>query len=221
VVYKAEPGKAPRAASAHSLARKEALLAQSTDQLLSEEERRRFLELIAADTAGRGENQRLSITGACKRLRIHKYLVTALIAREPAFAEQYREARGYSQDQIRNVWIERAIDGYEEVTVRERDGVVETTTTTKFDNRLLALGMKAYLPEFADHATVEVRGQGGGAIQQDDRSATLADLARVLQEAGVLDKLGFGAPRRELPDVEGVLAITEVSERAASGVPDP
>jgi hypothetical protein len=210
--------------SPHSLAKKEALLAQSTDQLLTEQERTAFLELIAADTVNpeRDTRDRLSIWKACKQLKIHRYLVTALIAREPAFAEAYREARGYSQDMLRNTWVRRAIEGVDEVTVRERDGVVETTVRKNVvDNRLLALGMKAYLPEFADHATVEVRGQGGGAIQQDDRSATLADLARVLQEAGVLDKLGLGAPRRELPDVEGVLAGPPVGERAASSVPDP
>lgn len=202
--------------------------------LVSDAERRAFLAFIAEH---RGSVPAVSLWAACehivganarmtgtsadgRRIGELRARIKQLLAREPAFAEEYADARGYGQDQIRQALYERAIEGYDETTETiDSDGAVETKKTRKVDNRVLALMAKARLPEYADHATVEVRGGGGGAIQVEDRSpkleATLNLLVQIVGPdagAAVVEgraagrALDGGVPDRALPDAGDVLA---------------
>lgn len=52
---------------------------------------------------------------------------------------------------------------------------------------------------------VEHTGADGGAIKIEDRSASLADVARVLEAVGALAQLGRGTDRAALPDNRALL----------------
>lgn len=59
---------------------------------------------------------------------------------------------------------------------------------------------------FTDRIDVAIGGPNGGPIEIEDRSASLADFARVLEAAGALAQIGRGTDRSEVPDIAGVLA---------------
>lgn len=67
---------------------------------------------------------------------------------------------------------------------------------------------------------LEVSGPDGGAVKVEieDRSASLADIARVLVEAGAL--LGIPAASSHVPPVGQLLAAPPEGERETSSVPD-
>ena len=183
-------------------------------QLLTDEVREGVLAYIR-------EHPAATIAEAAEANGAKRWMVKRLIATEPDFAESYREARGYGRDHIRAELKRRAFDGVEEVT-EKRDGegaLVERTTVLKRSDRLLLAMAGAYLPEFSER--LEVTGAGGGPIELSQRGATLADVARVLYDAGALDGiLGRGG----LPDVEvsgapALLAAAADGEPAAGSVP--
>jgi hypothetical protein len=58
---------------------------------------------------------------------------------------------------------------------------------------------------FRDNVNVEVTGRDGGPVQLEDRSASLDDVARVLEAVGAFANVGGGAARAALPVVEHVL----------------
>lgn len=58
---------------------------------------------------------------------------------------------------------------------------------------------KRWQPAYNGNTRVEVTGADGAPIEIEDRSASLADVARVLEAVGALASVGGGAARQELP----------------------
>lgn len=58
---------------------------------------------------------------------------------------------------------------------------------------------RRWQPAYGTNARVEVTGADGGPVEIEDRSASLADVARVLEAVGALAELSGGAARDTLP----------------------
>lgn len=65
---------------------------------------------------------------------------------------------------------------------------------------------KRWHPAYREAARVEHTGPGGGPVQIEDRSASLQEVARVLEAVGALAQLGSGASGDEVPDARTLLA---------------
>jgi len=132
--------------------------------------------------------------------------IDAYLAANPDFRDDYLEARGYSDDQIRAELVRRAIDGIDEPIYHQ--GVI-VGEVRRYSDRLLEFLARTRLPEALalQHARhhVEVTGAGGGPVEIEDRSATLADVARVLEAAGALAQLRSGPSRNPVPDAPPLL----------------
>lgn len=118
--------------------------------------------------------------------------------------EAYEEARGRGHERIRQEIQRRAIDGVDEPVYQggEQVGVIR-----RYSDRLLLALAKAQLPEYRDR--VELTGADGGPVQLEDRSASLADVARILETVGALAQHGRGAAREALPAPRKVLSAPE------------
>lgn len=66
--------------------------------------------------------------------------------------------------------------------------------------------LRAYVEAFKDESKLEVSGPNRGPIQIEDRSASLADLARVLEAAGALTGIVSGVAGDAVPDARELLA---------------
>lgn len=205
--------------------------------LLSDDERTAFLDYVDAHKKCTLHEAAVALIGPIgpeerladynRRWKGLRGRMRQLIAREPQFGEAYREARDMGQDELRQVWRDRAITGWMEPVYQGGEKVGEKWV---FSERLLAMGLKAYLSEFREYPTVEVRGDGGGANLVEDRSARLREVYEVLVAAGQLQSVIEGTVRREhvggappgaVPDARPVLAEPPVGEPAADSVPPP
>lgn len=72
--------------------------------------------------------------------------------------------------------------------------------------RAIERGLTFHGIYFHDKQQVEVTGRDGAAIEIEDRSATLADVARVLEAVGALAELSSGSTRAALPAAPDILA---------------
>lgn len=106
------------------------------------------------------------------------------------------------RDSIRQELFRRGIDGWDEPIYQ--GGKLVGAKRVFSDACLIALA-KMRLPEARDRLALTVAGPGGGPVQIEDRSATLADVARILEAAGALAQLGGGTGRADVPDTRQVL----------------
>jgi hypothetical protein len=89
--------------------------------------------------------------------------VRALKRADSEFADDYREARGYGDEKIRDAIAERAIDGIEECVGIGKDG--EPIMRRIYSDRLLGMMAKAHLPEYRDVSRLELAGANGGPVE--------------------------------------------------------
>ena len=75
--------------------------------------------------------------------------------------------------------------------------------------RAIERGLTFHGIHFHERAQVEVTGADGGAIQVEDRSASLADVARVLEAVGALAGVGGGFVGDEVSVAGELLAESE------------
>jgi hypothetical protein len=175
---------------------------------ITTEQRAAFLAYIA-------DHDGCSTREACETVGIKRKDVKALKAADAEFAGDYREARGYGDDVIRNELARRAIEGVDEPVFWQGQQV---GTVRRYSDRLLALMAKAHLDEYGDR--IEITGANGQPLQPgEDRSASLNDVARVLEAVGALTGIGGGAPRIALPPAPKVLAEPDDGVGAADSVP--
>jgi hypothetical protein len=135
--------------------------------------------------------------------------IDAYLAANPDFRDDYLEARGYSDDQIRAELVRRAIDGIDEPIYHQGVMVGEVR---RYSDRLLEFLARTRLPEAlalqAHRQQIEVSGPEGGPIEVQ-QGVSLADVAAVLRRAGAIPGLGSGDALPALPAASEVLAQPE------------
>lgn len=179
-------------------------VSQPDDNDVTAQQREAFLAYI------RGHRD-CSTREACDHVGIRRKDVKALKAADSEFAADYREARGYGNDTIRNALRDRAIDGVEEPIVSVKGEIVGSRRV--YSDRLLEFLARMHLPEAkalqAHRFGVEVTGAGGGPVEIQ-QGVSLADVAAVLHRAGALPgalpAVGAGDARPALPAASEVLA---------------
>ncbi len=112
-------------------------------------------------------------------------------AKDPEFAAAWKLAYEAGTDLLRDEIRRRGAEGFEE-DVYYQGSVVGRVR--RYSDQLLMFEAKRRDPEYRDNAKVEVTGRNGGPIEIEDRSSSLADVARVLEAAGALVSLGLGVP---------------------------
>lgn len=166
--------------------------------VVTDEQRCQVLELVSKEPG-------VGIAIALRRCGVAgtKGQLNRFVTQNTELADDIQHARA---KRIRTELLRRAIDGVEEPIVNKDGDVVGYKTI--YSDRLLAKAADLYLPEAHALAQrrigVELTGAGGGPVQIEDRSASLAAVALVLHQIGALD--GSGAPVVELPAAQGLLA---------------
>lgn len=183
--------------------------------VLNGEQRTKFLEYVRAHRScnTRAALKHAGVTRTVEWAQPHggtKRRTTAVTIRtakaildaDPELADDYHEARGRGEEEIRAEIRRRAIDGVEEPVFHQGQVV---GTVTRYSDRLLYALAKSRLPEYQETARLEHVGPDGGPIAIEDRSASLGDLARVLEAAGALAEINRGAARPDVPAAREVL----------------
>lgn len=137
--------------------------------------------------------------------------------KDPEFEELVQQALAAGTDVIEAEVRRRAVEGYQEPVIGKIapgiDGVLrnddgDPITVTKYSDRLAEVLLKGRRPEYRDNPKIDISNQTLN-VTVEDRSAALADVARVLAEAGV-----------EVAEIEGHAAeITDGSGGPGQVVP--
>ena len=159
------------------------------DHDLTDEEKEAFLGYVR-------EHKDCSVREACEAVGLQRKDVRRLRKESVEFDDDYREARGYANEQMVNTFRKLAIEGVEEPivsagkVVRDDDGNILYKRV--YSDRLLARGLELYTPEgkaaLANKLGIEISGPDGGPIEIQ-RGVTFDEVARVLQAAGKLPAL--------------------------------
>ena len=106
--------------------------------------------------------------------------------KDETFAAQWAEAADAGTDVLEHEAYRRAVESVAEPVYQGGELV---GTVQRYSDRLLEFLLRGRRPQvYRDNvARVELTGRAGGPLQAEDRSASLADVARVLVEAGALD----------------------------------
>lgn len=110
--------------------------------------------------------------------------------------DDYRNARGYSDEQLVNTFRKLAVEGVLEPIVSAgklvRDDNGQIIYKRVYSDRLVELGLKMHTPEgkamVANKLGIEISGPDGGPIEIQ-RGVTFDEVAKVLQAAGKLPEL--------------------------------
>lgn len=170
--------------------------------MLTPEDHDRFLELIREDPS-------IGNIQALRRAGVQGSKGDLRRELDDELLREAREARGYGDETIRKEIFRRAIVGVEEPvfgSLGRGQGSGEVGVIRRYSDRLLANMARAYLPEYADSTRLELTGAGGGPVEVEDRSASLAAVARVLAAAGAFDGLDLEPARAEVPEPRALLA---------------
>lgn len=141
---------------------------------ITDQTRQAFLDALAA---GWSITKAAAAAGSCKQ-RFYE-----LRQADEAFAEQWGLAYDAGTDVLRDEIRRRAVDGWDE-PVFQKGGQVGVVR--KFSDQLLMFEAKRRDPGYRDNHRVELTGADGGPIVTEDRSASLAEIAEVLQQTGAL-----------------------------------
>lgn len=167
---------------------------RTPDRLLTAEERVAVLDYIR-------EHKDCSVRQACEAVGALRKHFRATRKAEPEFDDDYREARGYSNEQMVGTFRKLAIEGVEEPIVsagklvyypegHEKAGQIVTKRV--YSDRLLARGLELYTPEgkaaLANKLGIEISGPDGGPIEIQ-RGVTMNEVLKVLQAAGKAKEL--------------------------------
>ena len=163
---------------------------------LTQEEKDAFLAYVR-------EHQDCSVREACEAVGIQRRDVRALRKASHEFDDDYREARGYGNEQMVNTFRKLAIEGVEEPIVSAgklvRDDNGQILYKRVWSDRLLSRGLELYTPEgkaaLANKLGIEISGPDGGPIEIQ-RGVTFNEVLNVLRAAGK-------APELEAPEGTG------------------
>ena len=156
---------------------------------LTDEERKAFLAYVT-------EHKDCSVREACDAVGLQRKDVRALRKASSEFDDDYREARGYSNEQMVNTFRKLAIEGVEKPivsagkVVRDDDGNILYERV--YSDRLLSRGLELYTPEgkaaLANKLGIEISGPDGGPIEIQ-RGVSFDEVAKVLRAAGKMPEL--------------------------------
>jgi hypothetical protein len=118
------------------------------------------------------ENRGCSVREACEHVGIRRHQVRALKRADSEFADDYREARGYGDERIRNEIARRAIDGVED-PITNKDGEIVGHRIV-YSDRLLGMMAKAHLPEYRESRQIELTGRDGGPLEVENPDVAAA-----------------------------------------------
>lgn len=151
---------------------------------LTDEQRGAFIEYVR-------EHRECSIREAAEAVGVRRADVKALKKSSPEFEEDYRDARGYSNEQIVNAMVKQAIDGIEEPIVSAGKVVTDEKgrplVKRVYSDRLLQVMFSSMTPEgkamVANKLGIEISGPDGGPIELQ-RGIGWDEVAKVLAAAG-------------------------------------
>lgn len=175
----------------------ELALAAGAPEPLTGKQRVAFLAYIR-------EHPDCSVREAADHVGAKRKQVRHLKATDEQFAADYRDARGYGDDKIRDEVRRRAIEGVVEPVFGSLGGDAGTGIVGEkrvYSDRLLGMMAKAYLPEY--HDRVEHTGAGGGPLEVkspdvtaalDRFTSTVRRLSERGESGGAVRELDAGTP---------------------------
>lgn len=143
-------------------------LAAGTPAPLTVKQRAKFLAYVRQHTD-------CSVREAAEHAGVKRLQIRYLKRTDEEFAAEYREARGYGDDKIRDEVRRRAIEGVVEPVfgaLGEGGGTGIVGHKRVYSDRLLALMAKAHLPEYRDR--VEHTGLDGGPMEVNNPDVAAA-----------------------------------------------
>lgn len=161
-----------------------------------------------------------------------------LRARDPDFDQAVRLSMDIGTDVLVAEMQRRAIEGVQQPIIGKVAPGIDGQLTDadgnpmflrEYSDNIAIVMLKGRRAEYKDNPRIDLTHQT--IVQVEDRSASLADVARVLREAGVDPdiieghavevgpELGEGRARAELPEPEPVLAEPGDVQRETSSVP--
>ena len=122
------------------------------------------------------------------------------------FSLQVADAVEAGTDVFRAELRRRALEGWDEPVFHQGEVVGHVR---RHSDTLLIFELKRRDPTYRDNQRIEVTGPGGGPVEIEDRSASLADVARILEAVGALTSIGGGPARPALPAAAALLPAPE------------
>lgn len=115
---------------------------------------------------------------------------------DATFAAAWDDAEQESHDRLEREAFRRAAEGVEKPVFQ---GGKLVGTVCEYSDTLLIFLLKARRPEkYRDNHRVELTGRDGGPVVTEDRSASLAEVAALLESTGAFDS--GGSARGEVAD---------------------
>lgn len=156
-----------------------------------------FIELVGS---GVGK------TKAAEALGFSRFALQRAIGREPELKEALDRAWYDGAEPIIEELTRRGVEGWDEPVYQKGELV---GFTHKFDTVAAIFAVKGRRPEYKENPRIDISSVVG--VKFEDRSAQVAEMWRVLADAGVDAKaiaagLGGQPSRAELPVVAGVVA---------------
>ena len=146
-----------------------------------------------------------SVTKSAKAAGHWRQHLYRLRAADADFASDWAAAVEAGVDVLEDEARRRAVEGVP-FELYDKDGNL-LRAETRYSDKLLELLLKGRRPDiYRENPRFEISGPGGGPIEIEDRSASLADVARVLEAVGALAELSRGAASREVPAARALLA---------------
>lgn len=161
---------------------------------LTDEQRDLFLKEVGDGVGTREALRRAGITGGSTALTVRRSEARAILAADDDLKHDYDVARGRDIEKVKSRAYDIALDN-----------------DHKDSSRLVMYLLDREHPDFKQNTRVEVTGAGGQPIQMEDRSASLADVARVLEAVGALAEISSGTARTTIPDAPKLLAQSSES----------
>lgn len=169
-------------------------------ELITPTQRERLLDYFR-------ENRGCSHKQAAMHAGMMRRHVKALLAFDEEFREDYAHALGVSPEKLVAQAVKRAYDD------------------DKPSDRLLDSLLRAYVPAFQDVKRLELTGAGGGPVRVEHSGTDVAELRKILMDAGAFEEAVDGDAVedaevvRSLPGPDDLLPARPASEPETGGLP--
>lgn len=142
-----------------------------------------------------GAHKGCSVTQACRKVRLKRRHVRDEFERDPDFLADFRSAQGRGEEVIHQTFRKLAIEGVEEPLVSAgklvKDDNGEVVTVRKYSERALLWMGDTQTREGRERQAGKLGIEISGTVKHEhdlQQGVSLADVASVLREAGVLQQ---------------------------------